>query len=158
MQLLWMSLFALGIAAADQITKYLVVTHIPLYADVAVIDGIVNFTYVQNTGAAFSMLSGMQWLFVLVFLVLTAVLLWIFLKKPLPFTALEYWCIAAVYGGALGNIIDRIRLGYVVDMIEVQFVKFAVFNLADCFITCGCILLIVHLWFFNKTFWKDGKK
>lgn len=158
MQLLWMSLFALGIAAADQITKYLVVTHIPLYADVAVIDGIVNFTYVQNTGAAFSMLSGMQWLFVLVFLVLTAVLLWIFLKKPLPFTALEYWCIAAVYGGALGNIIDRIRLGYVVDMIEVQFVKFAVFNLADCFITCGCILLIVHLWFFNKAFWKDGKK
>ena len=158
MQLLWMSLFALGIAAADQITKYLVVTHIPLYADVAVIDGIVNFTYVQNTGAAFSMLSGMQWLFVLVFLVLTAVLLWIFLKKPLPFTALEYWCIAAVYGGARGNIIDRIRLGYVVDMIEVQFVKFAVFNLADCFITCGCILLIVHLWFFNKTFWKDGKK
>ena len=70
----------------------------------------------------------------------------------------ERWAIAAIYGGGLGNMIDRLRLGYVVDMIETQFMDFPVFNLADCFITCGCILLIVHLAFFNKAFWKEEKK
>jgi len=70
----------------------------------------------------------------------------------------ERWCIAAIYGGGLGNMIDRVRMGYVVDMIETTFVEFPVFNVADCFITCGCILLIVHLVLFNKAFWKDEKK
>ena len=55
----------------------------------------------------------------------------------------------------VGNIIDRIRLGYVVDMIEVEFINFPVFNLADCCITCGCIALVVHLVFFNREFWKE---
>ena len=54
--------------------------------------------------------------------------------------------------------IERIRLGYVVDMFETTFVDFPVFNVADCFITCGCILVMVHLIFWNKAFWKDGKK
>ena len=66
--------------------------------------------------------------------------------------------IAAIYGGGLGNVIDRVRLGYVVDMIEVDFIDFPVFNVADCFITCGAIALIFHLVFFNKAFWKDEKK
>ena len=51
--------------------------------------------------------------------------------------------------------IDRVRFGYVVDMIAVDFMNFAVFNVADCFITCGSILLVLHLIFFNKAFWKD---
>ena len=54
--------------------------------------------------------------------------------------------------------IDRLRLGYVIDMIEVEFIRFPVFNVADSFITCGVILLLVHLVFFNKEFWKDEKK
>ena len=64
----------------------------------------------------------------------------------------------AIYGGGLGNMIDRIRLGFVVDMIEVDFMRFPVFNVADCFITCGCVLLIAHLVFCNKEFWKEDKK
>ena len=158
MQFLFMALFALGIAAADQITKYLVVTNIPLYADVPVLPGIVQLTYVQNTGAAFSMFQGMQWLFLIIFTALTALIIIEYFKKPMPFTKLERWCIAAIYGGGLGNMIDRLRLGYVVDMIETQFITFPVFNVADCFITCGCILLIVHLALFNKSFWKEEKK
>ncbi len=158
MQFFIMTLFALGIAAVDQITKYLVVANIPLYADVPFLPGIVQLTYVQNTGAAFSMLEGMRWLFLIVFIVLTVLLLLEYFKHPMPFTGLERWCIAAIYGGGLGNMIDRLRLGYVVDMIETQFIKFPVFNVADCFITCGCILLIVHLAFFNKPFWKEEKK
>jgi lipoprotein signal peptidase len=74
------------------------------------------------------------------------------------FTTLERWCIAAIWAGGLGNMIDRIRLGYVVDMICTDFIRFPVFNVADIFITCGCILLLVHLVFFNKAFWKDEKK
>ena len=158
MQLLWMSLFALGIVAADQITKFLVVTYIPLHTDCVVIPGIVNLTYVQNTGAAFSMFAGMQWLFALVFAAMTVTVLWFYWKKRSFFTTPEWWCIASIYGGALGNMIDRIRLGYVVDMVKPTFVNFAVFNLADCFIVCGCILLIIHLWFLNQAFWKDDKK
>ena len=158
MQFVLMTLFAAGIVAADQITKYLTVANIPLYGHHAFLPGFLDFTYVQNDGAAFSSFEGMQWLFALIFLAFTAAIFYEYFKKPMPFTTLERWCIAAVYAGGLGNMIDRIRLGYVVDMIETQFMDFPVFNVADCFITCGCILLIVHLGFFNKDFWKDEKK
>ena len=100
----------------------------------------------------------MVWLFVLIFVVFTAAIIWEFSKKRWGFTMFERWMIVAVYAGGMGNIIDRIRLGYVVDMINLDFMNFPVFNVADCFITCGCILLLVHLIFFNKQFWKDDKK
>lgn len=158
MQFLFYCLFVVGIVAADQITKLLVLAHIPLYADVNAIPGLFHLTYVQNTGAAFSTMEGMRWLFVAMFVALSILLLVEYFKKRMPFSTFERWCIAAVYGGGLGNIIDRIRLGYVVDMIEVDFMNFPVFNVADCFITCGCILLIVHLAFFNKEFWKEEQK
>ena len=90
--------------------------------------------------------------------VLTVLVVWDLVKKVMPFTKLERWLIVCIYAGGLGNMIDRLRLGYVVDMIEVEFMNFAVFNVADCFITCGCILLMLHLIFCNKEFWKDEKK
>lgn len=158
MQFLWMALFALGIAGADQLTKYLTVANIPLYGEAPFLPGILKFTYVQNTGAAFSSFQGMQWLFALIFLALTVLIFLEYFKKPLPFSKFDRWCIAAIYGGGLGNMIDRLRLGYVVDMIETEFMTFPVFNVADCFITCGCIALMIHLIFFNKSFWKDEKK
>ncbi len=158
MEFLCYCLFVAGIVAADQITKALVVARIALYADVPFLPGILQLTYVQNNGAAFSSFSGQQWLFALIFLVFTGLILWEYFRKKAGFTPFERWCIAAVYGGGLANMIDRIRLGYVVDMFETTFVDFPVFNVADCFITCGCILVMVHLIFWNKAFWKDGKK
>ena len=158
MQLVLMLLFAAGIVAADQITKFITVANIGLYEKVDFIPGILRFTYVQNTGAAFSSFQGQQWLFVLVFALLTVAIVWEYRRNKLGLTRLEWWLVAAVYGGGLGNMVDRIRLGYVVDMIETEFIRFPVFNVADCFITCGCILLMVHLVFFNKNFWKDEKK
>ena len=152
------ALFVLLIVAADQITKYLVMEAIPLFADVPLLPGILGLTHVRNEGAAFSSFRGMQWLFILIFVALTLAVVYEYFKKPMPFTALERWCIAAIYGGGLGNMIDRVRLGYVVDMLETEFMEFPVFNVADCFITCGCVVLMVHLAFFNKSFWKDGKK
>ena len=157
MSLFYYCLLIAGIVAADQITKFLVVQNIPLYADVQAIPGLFHLTYVQNTGAAFSSMDGMRWVFVAVFVVLTVLLLVEYFKLKLPFRPFERWCIVAIYGGGLGNVIDRIFLGYVVDMIEVDFMRFAVFNVADIFITCGCIALIISL-FFNKEFWKEDKK
>ena len=158
MQFLFMSLFALGIVALDQWTKFLVLEHIPLYGHVEAVPGLFHLTYVQNTGAAFSAFQGMQWLFALIFVALTVAIFYEYFKKRLPFTTCERWLIAAIYGGGVGNMIDRVRFGYVVDMIAVDFMNFAVFNVADCFITCGCILLMIHMVFFNKEFWKDEKK
>ena len=158
MQFLFFSLFAALIVVADQITKYLTVALIPLYSRVDFIPGLLSFTYVQNTGAAWSIFEGMQWMFALIFLVLTAAVLYEYFKSPLPFSTFERWCIAAIYGGGLGNMIDRVRLGYVVDMIETTFIEFPVFNVADIFITCGCIALMASLLLLNKEFWKDEKK
>ena len=158
MQLLPYLLFTGAIVAADQITKYLTVAHIALGADVPFIPGLLQLTYVRNTGASFSSFEGQQWLFALVFVVFTVMVFYEYSKKSMAFTTLERWCIFAIYGGGLGNMIDRIRLGYVVDMIEVEFIKFPVFNVADCFITCGCMALIASLLLLNKEFWKDDKK
>ena len=158
MMMLYYSLFAALIVVADQFTKYLTVANIALFEDVPFIPGLLQLTYVQNTGAAFSSFEGQQWLFALIFVVFTLLIIREFRKNTMGFTAFEWWCIAAVYGGGLGNMIDRVRLGYVVDMIETTFVVFPVFNVADCFITCGSILLMAHLILFHKDFWKDEKK
>ena len=158
MQYFLMALMAAGIVAADQISKLWIVKNIQLFEQTPVIPGLFHLTYVQNTGAAFSSFRGQQWLFILVFAVLTVAVIWEFATKKMGFSKFERWCIVAIYAGGLGNMIDRLRLGFVVDMIEVDFVRFPVFNVADCFITCGCIAMIVSLVFFNKGFWKDTKK
>ena len=158
MQYIWMVLMGCGTVAADQLSKLWILGNLPLYQQIPVIPGLFHLTYVQNTGAAFSSFQGQQWLFVLVFAILTAAVIWEFSTGKMGFSKFERWCIAAIYAGGLGNMIDRLRLGFVVDMIEVEFMTFPVFNVADCFITCGCIAMLVSLVFFNKGFWKDGKK
>ena len=158
MQFALFALFAAGIVAVDQFTKYLTVASIGLGEQVPFIPGLLRFTYVRNFGAAFPSFQGQQWLFALIFVIFTAMVLWEYRRKSMPFSTFERWCIAAIYGGGLGNMIDRVRLGYVVDMIETEFMEFPVFNVADCFITCGCIALMASLILFNKEFWKDEKK
>ena len=151
-------LFTVAVVAADQFTKYLTLANIPLHTDVSFIPGFLGFTYVRNYGAAFSSFQGQQWLFALIFLAFTLAIIWEYYKSPMGFNKFERWCIAAIYAGGLGNMIDRIRFGYVVDMIETLFMDFPVFNVADCFITCGCFALMGSLIFVNKEFWKEEKK
>ena len=151
-------LFIIAIVAVDQWTKWLVVENIPLFRRVEFIPGFLSLTHTQNIGAAWSMLEGQRWLFVAIFAVMTVLLLLEFFKFRMPFTPLERWLLAAIYAGGLGNVIDRVHLGFVVDMIKTDFMNFPVFNVADCFITCGCIGLMIHLVFFNKQFWKEDKK
>ena len=142
-------LFMAFVAALDQITKLLTVRHIPLFGEVRVIPGLVHLTYVRNTGAAFSMFSGMRWLFLVLVLAFFAGAAYLIARGVLH-RKTELWCLAAIGGGAIGNAIDRIALGYVVDMIEPEFVNFAVFNVADSFITVGAIWLGVYLVFFDR--------
>ena len=158
MQYIFMLLLAGGIVAADQLTKLWVLRDIPLYGNVPVIPGVFSLTYIQNRGAAWGSFQGMIWLFAIIFALFTIGVIWEFSKKRMPFKTFDRWCIAAIWAGGLGNMIDRIRMGFVVDMIKTDFMDFPIFNVADCFITCGCIALIVSLVFFNKDFWKDEKK
>ena len=155
MTYLLMTLFAAAAVALDQITKAMTVANIPLHTRIPFWRGVFRFTYVQNTGAAFSSFLGQQWLFALIFVLFTALLIYELKKNTMGFKAFERWCLVAIWAGGLGNMIDRVRLGYVVDMIEVEFIRFPVFNVADCFITCGCVLLIAHLVLFNREFWKN---
>ena len=158
MTYLLMALFAAGVVVLDQWTKALTVANIALHARVPFWDGVFRFTYVQNPGAAFSSFLGQQWLFALIFAVFTVILVIEMKKNAMGFKPFERWCLVAIWAGGLGNMIDRTMLGYVVDMIELEFMRFPVFNVADCFITCGCVLMIAHLVLFNKEFWKDEKK
>ena len=141
--------FAALIVILDQFTKYLTVAHIPLGGTLPAIDGLFQLTYVQNTGMAFSMLEGGRWFF-LVMTLAAFVLMFVALKKKWINHSTGLWALASIAGGAVGNLIDRIRLGYVIDMIEVTFMEFAVFNVADSFVVCGAILLVIYAFFFDK--------
>ena len=158
MQYLIMALMAAAMVGIDQYTKYLTLQNIPLHESVAAVPGVFRFTYVRNYGAAWSSFQGQQWLFASIFVILTAVMIWEFTRKKSGFMNFERWCFAVIWAGGLGNMIDRVRFGYVVDMVNLEFMNFPVFNVADCFITCGCIALLAHLIFFNKDFWKEKKE
>ena len=151
------AILSVVLVALDQLVKYLVLQNIPLGGHVPFIPYLVELTYVKNTGAAFSMFSDHTWLLTLISLVMSVVLavaVWKnFFRHPLGKLTLTL-----LLAGAIGNLIDRAFRHFVVDMFNVLFMEFAVFNVADSFITCGCIALIVSLIFFNKAFWKDGKK
>ena len=141
--------FAGIIVVVDQFTKYLTVTHIPLGDAVPAIPRLFQFTYVRNTGMAFSLLRGGRWFF-LVVTVLALAMIVLAVKRRWVNHPVGLWALGAIAGGAVGNLIDRVRLGYVIDMIEVTFVRFAVFNVADCFVVCGGILLVIYAFFFDK--------
>ena len=112
-----------------------------------VLPGILEFHYVENRGAAFSLFWGKTWFFILVSVVVIALLTGYLIKYRSQESIWLRIAIASILGGAIGNLIDRIFYGYVVDMINPLFVKFAVFNVADIFVTCGTILFVFMLIF-----------
>ncbi len=140
---------AILIVIADQLTKHLTVTHIAQETVVPVWDGLFHLTYRQNTGMAWSLLSGGRWFFIIVTVAAFAILAYAIKKKWINHPT-GYAALAMIAGGALGNFIDRLRLGYVVDMIAVEFIDFPVFNVADSFIVCGGILLVIYTLFFDR--------
>ena len=137
------AVLALLLVLLDQGVKYLVLTRIPLGGHVPFLPHLLELTYVQNTGAAFSILESHTWLLALVSLVMSALLAWA-LFKPLFRHPLGRFFLALVLAGAVGNLIDRALRGFVVDMFNVLFMSFAVFNVADICVVVGGIGLGVY--------------
>lgn len=145
-----LALFVVAIVALDQWTKYLVETGLALHEHRPSILGIFHITHTQNDGGAWGSFGGQTWLFILVMVAFVALLGYAVWKKWLS-KKVEWICLAAILGGGLGNVIDRLlKDGLVTDMICLDFMKFPVFNVADCFITCGCILLMIYVIFFDR--------
>ena len=150
-------LLTIFLIALDQFVKYLVYTNIPLHGSMPFIPYIMELTYVQNTGAAFSILSEHTWLLTLCSLVLSIVLavaVWQkFFEHPFGRTALTL-----VLAGAIGNLIDRAFRGYVVDMFHTLFMEFAVFNVADICVVVGGIAASLYYVFFYDTLERDKRR
>ena len=141
---------ALLVLAADQAVKYLACR---LQATFTLIPGMLAFTYAENTGMAFSLLSGRSWLLGLLsaaVIVLGLMALHRYRLGPLPSVAAML-----MLGGAAGNMIDRLLHGYVVDMFEVLLFRFAIFNVADAALTVGCVLMAASL-LFNPKDWSNA--
>jgi signal peptidase II len=141
---IWCAVMIILIVAFDQITKYLVTLNLKGKPSVTFIPGVVQFNYAENTGMAFSMLSGARWMFIVLTSVVCAAGLW-YLFSGRCKNLWEYWSIGVVISGGFGNLIDRFAHNYVVDFIEPTFINFAVFNIADSAVTLGAISLAAYL-------------
>ena len=131
----------------DQLTKYLVVSNMALHESIDIIPGVFRFTYIHNDGAAFGSLDNARWVFMVLSIVaIIGILVYMFWKKPQDKLMLS--ALILIVSGGIGNMIDRIALGYVIDFID--FCAFPkvwmwVFNVADSFVCIGAGLLILWL-------------
>ncbi len=128
----------------DQITKLAAVKHLMDVGSVTFIEGLVDFTYVENRGMAWGLFADHRWVFMVASTV-AIVVLSVFLYMRKSPNLLYAIAISFVISGGIGNMIDRIALGYVVDFIEATFIDFPVFNVADSFVTVGAFGLIILL-------------
>lgn len=124
--------------AADQAVKLYVVSRLALYESAPLLPGVVELLYIRNTGGGFSILTGHTWILTVVTAALMAGIAVLLVKKYFSHP-LAMWTLTAILGGGLGNLIDRVRLGYVVDMFNFQFMNYPVFNVADILVVCGVI-------------------
>ena len=151
-------LLGAALLGADQWVKAWVVGHLQMGETTSLFPGFLELMRVHNYGAAWSSFAGQKWLLLGVTGVILAVVLWVLARKivrhPLGICA----CCLILSGG-IGNIIDRLRLGYVVDMLDCTFIEFPVFNVADCFVVCGTIAaLVYYIWIYPNTDAKNWEK
>lgn len=144
-----------ALAAIDQVIKFFVNANLKEVGSVSVIDNLLSFTYVENNGVAFGSFAGNRWIFVvLTTALIAAILIYMFKKKPQ--SKLFYASVALIVGGGIGNFIDRVFYGYVIDYISLSFFP-PVCNFADYCITVGTVLLMIYVLFFTSTGKKDLK-
>ncbi len=127
----------------DQIVKMAIVKNLRLSEQKSVINGILSLTHLRNNGAAWSILEGQQWFFVLTTVIVLAVAIWFWLKN----LSKNWYAIGLtlIISGALGNFIDRVRQGYVVDMFQLDFINFPIFNVADILLSIGFVVLFIGI-------------
>lgn len=143
------------IVIIDQITKAAVVKHLILYRTIPVIDGFFNLTHIHNPGGAFGFLANQSqivrsFFFLIVSFAAMVFIVYFYCKTPKKYFFFRV-CLAMIFGGALGNLIDRIRLGKVVDFLDFYIgnLHWPAFNIADSAITIGIVIYVFHI-FFNK--------
>lgn len=141
-------LFAVLIVLIDQLTKFIVISTMELYESIPIIKGWFHITSVRNTGAAFSILENQTWVFIIIAIVISFILIYLIYRVYREYRLLAL-ILALILGGAVGNLIDRLVHGVVVDFIDVQIINFAIFNIADIAITVGTALLVIYV-IFNK--------
>lgn len=153
--ILWISIIAATVIL-DQLTKWIVVNTMELYESIVLIKKVFSFTYIPNYGAAWGMLSEHRWVFMAVTsvaLIIMPIILYRYRKVHFLFNL----SLSLFIGGAIGNMIDRVFVGYVVDFLEFTFIDFPVFNVADICVVFGAGIMIVYALFFDKTFFVDKK-
>ena len=133
-----------AVIGLDQLTKWLTVVNLAEYESFPLWQDVLHFTYVKNTGMAFGMLKDHRWVF-MVFSTIAIVALIIYLFRFRPESRWMQVSMAMIIGGGIGNMIDRVFLGYVVDFIDVTLINFAVFNIADSFVCIGAGIMILCL-------------
>lgn len=151
MSIIWFLILAVFLVGFDQFTKQLAVQYLKDGNRIALIPNVLYLLYLENRGAAFGMMQGMQSLFYVITVVVAVGLCWVQLRIP---AGKRYFPLKAVslliFSGAIGNFIDRVLQKYVVDFIYFSPIDFPVFNVADIYVTVGCGLMIVLFLFYYK--------
>lgn len=144
-------IIALAGVILDQLSKYMAVHFLQGTDGIDLIPGVFRLTYLENRGAAFGVLQGQQWFFYIITAVILVVVVLAYVRIPAgrKFLPLQI-CAVFIVSGALGNLIDRVRLGYVVDFFYYELIDFPVFNVADIFVTVSAVLLAVLLLLYYK--------
>lgn len=133
----------------DQFTKYLAATYLKGGHSIILIKGVFQLHYLENRGAAFGMMQGMKVWFVIGTCLMLVLMILIYLKSPMEkkFKWARF-IIIILTAGAIGNLIDRLRLDYVVDFFYFELINFPIFNVADIYVSCGMVLLILFCFFY----------
>lgn len=134
--------------ALDQVVKAVERHSMTVGSTIPIIKNVFHLTYIRNSGAAFSLFSGLTWLFFLAGIIAFAAM-FLFWRLEKPNTVLPVVGSALMSAGALGNIIDRVVSGEVIDIFDARIINFAIFNVADIGITVGVVMLVVWLLFFE---------
>lgn len=138
---------------ADQLTKFWALEQLHNANQVIpVIDGVFELRYLENRGVAFGMMQGQTWLFVPVTLVVAVFLIVMLFRSPMRNNKLFGFSAAMVIAGAIGNLIDRVAYGYVIDFLYFKLIDFPIFNFADCCVVVGACLLFIYFVFGMKEY------
>ena len=137
-------IFVLSLVGIDQVIKYIVIEYLKPIGVFELIEGFIRLRYVENTGAVFGSFSSHTAVLTVVSIILLIVTVYFLVSQKNKSKLVSFTLLLMIAGG-IGNIIDRIRLHFVVDYIEPTFIDFAVFNFADCLITVGAFVLMIYL-------------
>ena len=135
----------------DQITKYFAIVYLKGQESLKVVDGVFEFNYLENRGAAFGMLQDQKFFFVFIAVVILAVIAYVLFKTPnqKKYTKLHI-ALVFIAAGAIGNMIDRLALNYVIDFFYFKLIDFPIFNVADIYVTCATFALAFLIIFYYK--------